>query len=52
MLMGSVHLGSIETGVARMFFQRAIVNGGQLDIEAVAPTATALELRLWRLVHS
>ena len=52
MLVGSVHLGSIETGVARTFFQLTIVNGGWLDIKAVAPTATVLELQIWRLVHS
>ena len=44
--------GSIETGVAKMFFQHTVDNGSQLEIECMVPTATALEPQLWRLVHS
>ena len=52
MPMGLIHVGSIEKDAAGMFFQCTINNGGRLDIEAMAPTATALELWLLRLVHS
>ena len=51
MLMASIPLGSIETGVARTLSERTDDNSDRLD-RVWARSATELQLWLWRLVHT
>ena len=51
MPMASVHLESIETGVARTLSERTDDNGNRLD-RVWARSATELQRWLWRLVHT